>query len=334
MVKVITLSDIKKLINTVGVNPFFQALILSLEKEFSRWDRFDKSPRHAVHTHDGVIELMPTADDEFYTFKYVNGHPSNPKSNKLTVVAVGLLSDVNNGYPLLLSEMTVLTALRTAATSALASKYLAKKDSKIMGIIGTGAQSEFQILALKTLFPVETVKYFDIDSEAMKKFEINLNNLNIKLIACDDAVSVVEDCDIITTATAAKGHVRILESQWIKPGMHINAIGGDCPGKTELDKNILPRAKIVIEYFPQSKIEGEIQQSDAPVYAELWELTSGKKPGRLDNAEITLFDSVGFALEDFVILKFIYALATENNIGTEMDLIPNMPDPKNLFGLL
>ncbi|MCX7125995.1 MAG: ornithine cyclodeaminase [Gammaproteobacteria bacterium] len=334
MVKVITVSDIRKLINQIGIEHFFRELINSLEKEFSRWDRFDKSPRHAVHTHDGVIELMPIADDELYSFKYVNGHPNNAKQNKSTVVAVGLLSDVNNGYPLLLSEMTLLTALRTAATSALAAKYLAKKESRIIGIVGTGAQSEFQILAFKALFNIEAVKYFDIDPMAMKKFAANLKDQNFKLIACANAKEVIENCDIITTATAAKGHAQILMNEWVHAGVHINGIGGDCPGKTELDKAILPRAKIVVEYFPQSKIEGEIQQDDVEVYAELWELTSGKKIGRESDAEITLFDSVGFALEDFVILKLVRELSIKNNIGTEMDLIPDADDPKNLYGLV
>src|SRR3990167_8533193 len=334
MVKVITVSDIKKLIDQIGLKNFFSGLIASLEKEYSRWEEFEKSPRHAIHTHDGVIELMPIADDEYYSFKYVNGHPNNAKQEKLTVIALGLLSDVNNGYPLLLSEMTLLTALRTGATSALASKYLAKKNSKVMGIIGTGAQSEFQILAHKTVFPIETVKYFDIDPEAMKKFQHNLKDQDLKLIACNNAESVVDSCDIITTATAAKGHVDILKNEWIKAGMHINGIGGDCPGKTELDKNILSRTKIVVEYFPQSKIEGEIQQTDDEVYAELWELISGKKTGRNDNDEITLFDSVGFALEDFAILKLIHELSVKNNIGSEMDLIPALKDTKNLFGVL
>jgi ornithine cyclodeaminase len=336
MITVLTIADIKQLITKVGLEKFFQTLILALEKEYARWDHFQKSPRHAVHVPDGVIEVMPICDDAFYTFKYVNGHPSNTADNKLTVVALGLLADVKTGYPLMISEMTLLTAFRTAATSALAAKYLAKKDSKTIGIIGTGAQSEFQVLAQKALFDIQTVKYFDIDPKAMQKFHDNLSRHHIKLVPCDDAQSVVEGVDIITTATATKKQTQILSAESIQPGLHINSIGGDCPGKTELDKTILSHAKVVIEYLPQSQHEGEIQQmgDEIKIYAELWELVTGQKAGRESHDEITLFDSVGFAIEDFAILKFVYALAKEHGVGTPMELIPTLANPKNLFGIL
>lgn len=336
MIKVITIADIQKLISKIGTESFFIALIAALEKEFSRWARFQKSPRYAAHVDQGVIELMPICDDEFYSFKYVNGHPNNTISNKLTVVALGLLADVESGYPLMISEMTLLTAFRTAATSALAAKYLAKKNVKHIGIVGTGAQSEFQVLAQNALFNIETVKYFDIDPRAMKKFHDNLKNQSFKLIACRSAKEVVEGVDIVTTATASKSQSKILSLGMLSPGLHINGIGGDCPQKTELDKNILSHAKIVVEFLPQSKVEGEIQQleSNSQIHAELWEVITGKKKGRELDDEITLFDSVGFAIEDFAILKLVHELAIKNNIGTEMNLIPDITDPKNLFGVL
>jgi ornithine cyclodeaminase len=334
MITVITIEDIKKLIHHIGIDNFFRTLTTHLEDAFARWDQFHKSPRHATHMHQGVIELMPTANDDLYAFKYVNGHPNNPKQNKLNVVAVGMLADTHTGYPLMISEMTLLTAFRTAATSALAAKYLARKNGKNIGIIGTGAQAEFQVLAQHALFDIETVRYFDIDPHAMEKFASNLKNQRFTLIACKDAQSVAENVDIITTATAAKAQTTILQNDWMKPGVHINGIGGDCPGKTELDKNILLRAKTVVEFFPQSKIEGEIQQSNQAIYAELWEIIGGQKAGRTSDAEITLFDSVGFALEDFAILRLIYQLSHEHAIGTAMGLIPDLQNPKDLFGAL
>lgn len=334
MVRVITVSDIKKLIAHVGLENFFRELIIALEKEYARWEHFQKSPRHAVHLEHGVIEVMPICDDEFYTFKYVNGHPININQKKLTVVALGLLAEIETGYPLMISEMTLLTAFRTAATSALAAKYLAKKNTKTIGIIGTGAQAEFQVLAQKAIFDIQTVKYFDIDAHAMKKFHDNLRDYGMELIPCLDGKSVVDNVDIITTATATKKQAHILNVASIKPGLHINGIGGDCPGKTELDKTILQHTKIVVEYLPQSKVEGEIQQADVDIYAELWELVTGKKKGRESDSEITLFDSVGFAIEDFAILKFIYELCSKYHIGTSMDLIPELQDPKDLFGAI
>ena len=332
MIRLITISDIKKLINKIGIHAFFLELITAMDKEFARWDRFQKSPRHAIHVPGGVLELMPICDDEFYTFKYVNGHPHNTQENKLTVTAIGMLAEVKSGYPLMISEMTILTALRTAATSALAAKYLAKKNTKHIGIIGTGAQAEFQVLAQHALFNVETVRYFDVDAHAMEKFANHLKNETFTLISCNDARSVLDNVDIITTATAAKKQAHILERSWLHDGLHINAIGGDCPGKTELDPAILDASKIVVEYLPQTQIEGEIQiLKTQSVYAEIWELCSGKKPGRENNTEITLFDSVGFALEDFVILKVIYTLSERYQIGKLIDLIPEILDPKDLF---
>ncbi len=145
---VLEIDDIKKIIDKIGFKKYFFKLIDSIEEDYKAWDEFEKMPRVATHVDGGVIELMPVSNKSQYSFKYVNGHPKNPKkSNKLTVMATGQLSLVETGEPLMFCEMTLLTAFRTAATSALAAKYLAKKDSKVLCLIGTGAQSEFQYLA-------------------------------------------------------------------------------------------------------------------------------------------------------------------------------------------
>jgi ornithine cyclodeaminase len=190
-------------------------------------------------------------------------------------------------------------------------------------------------LAHHALYDLESVLYFDIDPHAMKKFERNLKKESFELVACEDARSTLNKVDIITTATASKKQARILQRDWLQDGLHINGIGGDCPGKTEMEEAIVQDAKIVVEYLPQSQIEGEIQVlKNKAIYAELWELASGEKQGRESEKEITLFDSVGFALEDFAILKLIYALSEKYHIGQDVDMIPMMDDPKDLFGLI
>lgn len=332
----ITIDDIKTIIRRKQLKHFFIELVEQLRQDFSRWQEFKKTPRHATHYPHGVIELMPISDKEFYSFKYVNGHPYNPLKNKLNVVAAGMLADVDSGYPLLISEMTVLTALRTAATSVLASSYLAKQNSRSMALIGAGSQAEFQALAHHFVLGIKQINYYDIDLAAMAKFARNLADYDIKLIPADSIAAAVNNVDIITTATAAKAKTRILEDAWIQPGVHLNAIGGDCPGKTELDPQTLPRCKIVVENLEQTKHEGEIQHlgKDQEIYAELWEITSGRKPGRQTAAEIFIFDSVGFALEDYSILKYIYKLASEYELGKTINLIPQLTDPKNLFSLI
>jgi ornithine cyclodeaminase len=253
----------------------------------------------------------------------------------MTVVGIGLLADVATGYPVLISEMTLLTALRTAATSALAAKYLAKRKASTFAIIGTGAQSEFQVLAHQTLFNLKRVQYYDTDVKAMDKFEKNLSNCSFELVRCDSAEAAIKNADIVTTATAAKHQTQILQQEWIMPGMMINAIGGDAPGKTELDPKILSQAKIVVDYIEQAKDEGEIQNYQAgKVYAELWELIANRKKGRMQDDEVFLFDSVGIALEDYTILKLIYSLAEDFHIGHVLDILPEIKNSKNLFGEL
>lgn len=335
MIRVLTAADIKKLLKEVSLRRFFLELIEQLRSDFARWQEFDKTPRLATHYPEGVIELMPISDAHFFAFKYVNGHPNNTKLHLQTVVATGQLSSAISGYPLMISEMTILTALRTAATSALASQYLARKTAKTFGIIGTGAQSEFQVLAHHFALGLEKVFYFDIDPQAMEKFANNLQSFPLELIPCKEGREVAEKSDLITTATAQKGRHQILLSSWLKKGQHLNKIGGDCPGKTELDPQILPHTKIVVELLEQTKIEGEIQQmKNASVYAELWEIISNHKKGRVLDDEITLFDSVGFALEDYSVLRLVHKLADEHQIGHLLDMIPTIQDPKNLFGAI
>lgn len=335
MVRVITVDDVKNLIRKLTLKNFYLKLIERLQHDYGRWQDFEKAPRLAQHVPNGVLELMPVVDKDYFSYKYVNGHPTNPQRNQLTVVAMGMLADVVSGYPVFISEMTLLTALRTAATSALASRYLARKNSKVFGMIGTGAQSEFQVLAHQAIFPLESVRYFDVDAKAMEKFAKNLAHTGLKLIPCENAQSVIEGCDILTTATADKKLARILENHWVHDGLHINGIGGDCPGKTELDPEILKRAKVVIEFFEQTKHEGELQHlPDHAFHAELWEIIANKKSGRSNEQEITVFDSVGFALEDYSVLRLVYSLAEDLQIGHVLDMVPSLRDPKNLFSVL
>ncbi|WP_027150614.1 ornithine cyclodeaminase [Methylobacter tundripaludum] len=333
--KILTVTDIRGLIHIISLENFFKRVISALEEDFGRWSEFILSPRHGTYYPDGVIELMPCADRQHYAFKYVNGYPGNPLKGKLNVVAIGVLSDADSGYPLMISEMTLLTAFRTAATGILAAKYLAREEAKALAIIGTGAQAEFQVLAFAGFFQLEEVRFFDTDPQAMVKFSRNLAEQKIRLIPCDSIVEAVRDADIVITATAAKKRQSLFEIEDITPGAYILAMGGDSPGKTELSAEFLKQVRLVVEYKPQSLIEGEVQQCPAGlIYAELWELVCKNKPGRRNNREITLFDSVGFALEDYSILRVVYELAKEYQLGTESDLIPELNDPKNLFGLL
>ena len=333
--KIISVNDIQKLIKIISLRTFFDRLIAVLESDFSRWNVFHKSMRHATYYPQGVIELMPCADDCFYAFKYVNGHPGNTAQGKLNIVSIGQLSDATTGYPLLLSEMTLLTAFRTAATEALAAKYLARKNTQSLAIIGTGAQAEFQVMGFNSLFPLRKIRYFDIDAAAMAKFSHNMAPYAFELIPCASIRDAVRNTDIVITATAENSRQILFELQDIAPGTHIHAMGGDRPGKTELGRALLEAAKVVVEFIPQALKEGEVQQCNASgIYAELWELVTKRKQGRENAAEITIFDSVGFALEDFATLRLVYELALEHQLGSEIALLPEPRDAKDLFSLL
>ncbi|MER9103736.1 ornithine cyclodeaminase [Mesorhizobium sp. M0848] len=335
IVPFVSVDHMIKLVLKIGVERFLVELSGYIEDDFRRWELFDKTPRVASHSAEGVIELMPTSDGEVYGFKYVNGHPKNMREGRQTVTAFGMLADVHNGYPVLLSEMTILTALRTAAMSALAAKYLAPTGSDCMALIGNGAQAEFQAVAFKALLGVDRLRLYDIDRKATEKCIRNLAGLGFDMVACGTAQEAVEGADIITTVTADKQCATILTDNMVGSGVHINAVGGDCPGKTELHRDILLRSDIFVEYPPQTRIEGEIQQL-APDHkvTELWQVMSGAVQGRRDATQITLFDSVGFAIEDFSALRYVRDQLRSTGLYQELDMLADPDEPRDLFGML
>jgi ornithine cyclodeaminase len=318
-----------------GPAQIMRGMVDYIDADFRRWPQFDKIERIASHTPWGVIELMPISDPELYAFKYVNGHPSNPLRGYQTVTAFGVLSNVHNGYPVFVAEMTLLTALRTAATSAFAARVLARPDSSVMALIGTGSQAEFQAIAFREVLGISRLRIFDTDPDAMAKLVRNLTPLGFEIEVCGSAAEAARGADIVTTCTADKTNAMVLRDEDVEPGTHLNAIGGDCPGKTELDPAILDRAAVFVEYTPQTRIEGELQNKAADfAVTELWEVVTDAAPGRTSAEQITLFDSVGFAIEDFSALRYLRDSVTGTSACIDIDLIAAPQDPKDLFGLV
>jgi len=341
MLTYIGIERLQELLASVGTGRFIEELATEIEADYRRWDQFEKSLRHASHSAVGVIELMPASDGRLYAFKYVNGHPKNTAAGLLTVTAFGALADVATGYPLLLAELTFTTALRTAAMSALAARWMARPDSTRMALIGNGAQAEFQALAFHRMLGIRELRLFDVDPDATTKVERNLAALRLpglQVVRCASTAEAVRGADIVTTATADKRNAVILTPEMIEAGMHLNAVGGDCPGKTELHADILHRAdvRIVVEFEPQTRVEGEIQQLErGTTVSEFAAVVGARVPGRAHASEVTLFDSVGFALEDFSALRYLMKLNEQRRSGArELDLIPQLVDPKDLFGAL
>ena len=334
--KYIDLPTMAKYLKSVGAETVIKRLVPYLEEDYKRWNDFDKVPRMAHHSPVGVIELMPIGDSKTYSFKYVNGHPENPKHNFLTVMAIGVLAEVCTGFPLLLSELTLTTAVRTAATSVMAAKYLAKPNPKKMALIGNGCQSEFQALGFHHILGVEEIYCYDVDPAATDKLMDNLKDVKgLKLIKCSSTKEACKGVDIITTITADKKNAIIITPDMVEPGMHINAVGGDCPEKTELDSKVLFMGAVYVEFEPQSRIEGEIQHMDDNFkVTEIWNVIKTGKPINRKPDEFTIFDSVGFALEDFSILRLMYDIAKDENVGIPQELVPVLKNPKNLYGML
>jgi ornithine cyclodeaminase len=320
-----------------GPEAAIAALTDALERDFARWPDLDKRPRIASHSKEGVIELMPTSDGETYGFKLVNGHPLNPSLGFQTVTAIGMLASVGNGYPTFLAEMTLLTALRTAATSALAARYLAPAESRTLALIGCGSQAEFQALGMRAELGIETLRVFDVDRDAMEKLAGHAKALGFDVVLADDAADAVRGADVITTCTADKQNATVLQDADVRGGVFINAIGGDCPGKTELDPATVARASVFVELPEQTRIEGEIQRQapDFPV-TELWQVITGAAQGRRSQDELVIWDSVGFAVEDWTALKFVLDDVTANapELLQHLDLIAEPEDPKDLYSLV
>ena len=335
MTRFVDVPAMSRLVQDIGVGRFMGELADHIEQDFKRWPDFDKCARLANHSDIGVIELMPVSDASRYAFKYVNGHPSNTRHGLYTVMAFGVLAEVDTGYPVLLSELTLATALRTAATSLMAARALARPDSRRMALIGNGAQSEFQALAFHLHLGIDELAVHDVDPRATDKLLRNLAAYPaLKVIRANSTAEAVRGADIVTTVTADKALATIITPQMMEPGMHINAVGGDCPGKTELHADVLRAARVFVEYEPQTRTEGDIQQLpvDFPV-VDLWRVLDGSVAGRQTAEQVTVFDSVGFALEDYSVLRYVLAQAEQRQLGSKVELVPWADDPKDLFRL-
>jgi ornithine cyclodeaminase len=204
-----------------------------------------------------------------------------------------------------------------------------------MAMIGAGSQAEFQALAFRGTLGISELSVWDTDPAAMDKLLRNLEPLGFDVTIASSAAGAVAGADIVTTCTADKTQATILSAGMVEPGMHLNAIGGDCPGKTELDPAILEGAEVFVEFTPQTRIEGEIQQvpADFPV-TEFWRVLNGSAPGRTSAEQVTVFDSVGFAIEDFSAMRFVRDAVEGTAFVEDIDLVANPEDPKDLFGFV
>jgi len=270
----------------------------------------------------GDFRAMPAALPGCAGIKWVNVHPQNPSRNLPSVMATMIYNDPETGYPLAIMDATEITAYRTGAAAAIASKYLARRDSHTIGIIGAGCQAYTQILAHSELFSPISINVFDISKVAVDRLINSLPGFSIKHCSIQEAAA----SDIICTLTPSREP--IIKKEWIIGGTHINAVGADAPGKEELDSSILKDAIVVVDDLKQASAGGEINvhiqkgiYTIREVYGTLAELVTGKKKGRADNRVITVFDSTGIAIEDIAVAKLLFERAQQMGGYPSIDLI-------------
>jgi alanine dehydrogenase len=259
--------------------------------------------------------------------KIVNVHPKNPEKYKLpTVMATIILIEPETGKPVAIMDGTWITNMRTGAAGGIAAKYLARKNSKIVGMVGAGTQARTQLLALNEIFKIEEVRVCAKNLAECERFKEDVKYLGLNILPKKNVEDAVKGCDILVTTTPVTQP--IVKNEWISEGMHINAIGADAPGKEELEPEILKRAKIIVDDFEQAWHSGEINIpaakgmiSKADIYAELGDIIVGKKAGRESDEEITIFDSTGLAIQDLATATLVYKKAREKNLGFEVELL-------------
>jgi len=336
--RIITISDMKKIIRTIWVAEMINKIESRLKIDYLDWKNFQHSVRYAHYVEQWAIELMPVWNTQYFSYKYVNWHPWNTKIGHPSVMWLGQLSQCKSWEPILFSEMTILTALRTAATTVFASWFFPCEQAQHLAIIWNGSQSTFQTIALCEKYNITEITHYDIDSLAMKIYKEQMQELypEINIVSCKNSSECVKNADIIITVTEAFWKQQVIMEKDLKVWCCIFAIWGDCPNKTELDIEILKKSKIVVEYEQQTRKEWELQNyPEWEVFANLYELSSHKKSLKNVLSDYCLFDGVGIWIEDYSALQVIYKLSEEFNYWEEIDLIPtNMSNLKNLYAYI
>jgi alanine dehydrogenase len=280
--------------------------------------------------HNGDIRCMPSylEESDISAVKVVNVHPENPCRYGLpTVMATLLLIDTQNGMLKAVMGGTWLTAMRTGAASGVATKYLARKDSSVVAMVGAGVQARTQLMAMKEVLPhLNQVRVTDLRRDTRENFATVMGNLlDIDIVTMDDIRSTVKGADVVVASVPTRQPV--IRGEWIDDGTHILGIGADAPGKEEFFPDLWNRTKIVVDDWKQASHSGDINVAITQgliarrdIWAELGEIVAGKKEGRTSDEEVTMFDSTGIAIEDAVTADLVYEEALKRGLGQELDL--------------
>jgi ornithine cyclodeaminase/alanine dehydrogenase-like protein (mu-crystallin family) len=355
--RLLSREDIATIAQTIGRDAIMDALIAALTDTLARYDSrmvevrkrdgFNYDRRRGAGTSTispelagGLLEWMPVLDlGAAATIKLVSYNPRNPARHGIpTIIATNIQHDIKTGHLLAIADGVFLTALRTGAASAVATRILAHPEARSVGIIGCGAQAVTQLHALSRVMRVEKVLVFDIDPAAARSFSRRVEFLGIDVTIADVA-TIESEVDVLVTATSvALGDGPVFPGKKLLPHLHINAIGADVPGKTECPAAVVDGAALVCPDFrPQATVEGECQQlPEDRIGPSLAQLVKDSARYREYQTQLTIFDSTGFALEDKVALELFLGYADRLGLGTDIELeaLPLDPlDPYSIEGI-
>ena len=326
---VLTDSEVKKLLSLSEV---VEAVELAFKKKGLGRVQMPAKIYLYYREYDGDLRTMPAflEDLGISAVKIVNVHPRNPVETGLpTVMAVITLIEPSTGAPIAIMGGTTITDMRTGAAGAIAAKYLARKDSKILGLVGAGAQARTQLLALLEVFDFDEVRVWSRTEESKKRFVAEIKEdfgSWIQVVPVASIGEAVKKADVVVTTTPSREP--LVTNDMVTAGMHINCIGADAVGKEELDPEILKRAKIIVDDWAQASHSGEINVplsngviSKENIWGEIGKIVAGLKPGRQERDEITVFVSTGLAVQDAVTAEIAYRNALANKVGRFIKII-------------
>ncbi len=280
------------------------------------------SQNGGFHIKAGIMHL----GKNYFVAKTNANFPENNKRNGLpTIQGVISVFDADNGKLLALMDSIEITILRTGAATAVAAKWLAKENAKTITIFGCGNQGRVSLRAVMKVRPIERVFVFDVDEMKAAQFADGLSKeLHTSIRAVNDLEEAVGESDICITCTPAQ-HFFLL-NKYIVPGIFIAAVGADSEDKQELEPALLARGKLITDITTQSAAFGELHHAieagvmkRSDVYAELGDIIAGKKPGRISDEEIIIFDSTGTALQDIVSAAIVYETASVGQVGMKLN---------------
>ncbi|NKB87783.1 MAG: ornithine cyclodeaminase family protein [Acidobacteria bacterium] len=313
--RVLTQSDIQRVVDMHTVVP-------AIETAFAAHGRGETQMPVKVYLDlpefNGDFRAMPAYLEGSAGVKWVNAHPSNPERFGLpSVLGMYILSDPETAQPLAVMDATLLTALRTGAAGAVATKHLARSDASCVGFIGCGVQARTLHAALSVVMGDFEVVASDASSEAAEEFASEVGG---RAAGLDEAAA----CDVVCTATPVRDP--IIRRDWVRSGAHINAMGADAHGKQELDTQVLLDAVVVLDDWAQASSSGEVNVpletgalSRDAIRGGLGEIVAGELAGRAAPDEITVFDSTGLAVQDVALARLIYEAARDADVGLEVD---------------